>query len=430
MSVIFSSPVVPRVLALGVLLLASQASLALTLDQALQQALAQAPSLKATAAGVDAAEQARIPAAALPDPVLKLGVQNVPVENDQRFRLDREPMTMQMLGLMQEVPSRAKRAAWQQQADATLGSAQAAAHFQAQSVAAQTAAAWLRAWASEQRLALFPALIKENRLLDKAVQVRLAAGLGLAAERLVPRQQAALLHEQQDALHAQRKQNLAQLARWTASPAPAVEGGWPQWPVQRARYRQALLQHPALRTAAAQTRGAEADVALAVADKTPDWAWEVAYQNRDPAFGDMVSLQVSMDLPLFVGSRQGPRIAAEQARLSQTQAQRDDLRLQLQAELEQGLAELERLQLAVRRSEQTLLPLATQRAQLALADYRGGQGSLTEVIAARRELIETQLRDIDLREQQSLTNAALYFAFDPQHQEPALYHPKATEAQP
>ena len=86
---------------------------ALTLEQALSQAQQQAPLLKASAAGVQAAEQARIPAAALPDPQLRLGLQNVPIESDDRLRLNREPMTMQMVGLMQEMPSRAKRDAWQ-----------------------------------------------------------------------------------------------------------------------------------------------------------------------------------------------------------------------------------------------------------------------------------------------------------------------------
>lgn len=410
------SPKPVRALAVLLCAMAVLPAQALTLEQALSQAQQQAPLLKASAAGVQAAEQARIPAAALPDPQLRLGLQNVPIESDDRLRLNREPMTMQMVGLMQEMPSRAKREAWQQQADAALGSAHAAAHYQAQSIAAQTAAAWLRSWASTQRLALFPALLKENQLLDKAVQARLASGQGVSAERLVPRQQLALLQEQQDALQAQLRQNQAQLSRWLGQPASRLTGDWPSWPVGRQTYRQALLSHPALQSAGAQTREAEANVALAVAEKTPDWSWEVAYQNRDPAFGDMVSLQVSMDLPLFIGSRQGPRIAAEQARLSQTQAQRDDLRLQLQAELEQGLAELERLQLAVRRSEQTLLPLAAQRAKLALADYRGGQGSLSEVIAARSEHIEAQLRDIDLREQRALANAALFFAFDPSQQ--------------
>jgi hypothetical protein len=67
-------------------------------------------------------------------------------------------------------------------------------------------------------------------------------------------------------------------------------------------------------------RQAQADVALAKADKQPDWSWEVAYQRRDPMFGDMVSAGVSISLPLWGKSRQDPMIAARTASACATHA--------------------------------------------------------------------------------------------------------------
>ena len=84
---------------------------ALTLEQALNLAEQDAPSLDAQAANLQAARSAAIPAGELPDPKLRLGLQNVPIEGDSRWQMGQEAMTMQMVGVMQDVPNRAKRRA-------------------------------------------------------------------------------------------------------------------------------------------------------------------------------------------------------------------------------------------------------------------------------------------------------------------------------
>ena len=61
--------------------------------------------------------------------------------------------------------------------------------------------------------------------------------------------------------------------------------------------------------------------------------------------------------------------------------------------------------------EQDLLPLAEERVQLTMADYRAGGGELVAVIRARQELVETRLRRIDLVRNRALIYARLHFAF-------------------
>ena len=114
---------------------------ALTLDEALRQAEREAPSLAAQAAQVDSLRNSAIPAGALPDPKLLLGLQNVPIEGDNRGRFDREPMTMQMVGVMQEVPNRAKRRARVEAAEAGVLSAAAQERVERLRVRRQTALA-------------------------------------------------------------------------------------------------------------------------------------------------------------------------------------------------------------------------------------------------------------------------------------------------
>jgi outer membrane protein TolC len=392
--------------------LASMPVTALTLDQALALAEREAPGLAVRSAEVEAARQAAIPAGALPDPKLLLGLQNLPVEGEDRWRLDAEPMTMGMLGVMQEMPNQAKRSARVELAQASVDSAKAGLLIEQLQVQRQTAETWIAAQALEQRLQLFQDFYVENRLLERAVQARLAAGRGQSADSLAARQEALLLAEREDVLQLQRTQTRANLRRWIGSAADEpLQGALPDWPVDASRYLHALQQHPQLQSFDPQTREAMARVRLAEADKRPDWSWELAYQQRDSTFGDMLSLQMSIDLPVFAGSRQNPRIAARRAELLALEAEREALQREHATQLSIELAEHRRLQRAVERSRDSLLPLAAERVRLSLAEYQAGKGDLDTLIAARREQVEAQIRHLDFTEQRALLGARLHFAY-------------------
>jgi outer membrane protein TolC len=385
---------------------------ALTLDEALRRAERQAPSLAAQAANQEAAAQAAIPAGELPDPKLLLGVQNFPIEGDARGSLTRDFMTMQMVGVMQEVPNRAKRHARVEAARAGVDSAAALERVERLKVRRETALAWIGTLAVERKLQLFQTLYEENRLLAKAVQARLAGGRGMAADSLAPKQEAALLAEQEDELARNREQARTAMRRWVGVAADEpLSGSWPSWSVDDLGYRHSLQLHPELQAFAPMTQEAEAQVRLAEADKKPDWSWELAYQKRGEAFGDMVSVQFSVDLPLFSASRQDPKIAAKRADLLRLEAEREDRTRDHARQLDDDLAEYRRLDRAVQRSRQTLVPLAEEKVHLALADYRAGSGELMTLVAARRELVETRLKHIDFEQQRALTGARLYFAY-------------------
>lgn len=407
------SPLLGR-LAAGVLATAllSQPAAALTLDEALRQAEREAPSLTAQAAQVEAARSSAIPAGELPDPKLLLGLQNVPIEGDNRGRFDSEPMTMQMVGVMQEVPNRAKRRARVEVAQAGIERATLEQRVELLKVRRETALAWISALAVEEKLALFQTLYAENELLVKAVRARLSGGRGQAADSVGPRQEAALLAEQEDQLLQSRTQQRAALRRWIGPRADEpLAGRLPNWPVDAQHYQHNLQRHPELALFEPMTDVAQAEVRQAVADKQSDWSWQLAYQKRDPAFGDMMSVQFSFDLPLFPGSRQNPRIAAKQAKLSQLEAEREASEREHAQQLADDLAEHQRLERALLRSQDSLVPLAEEKVALTLADYRSGAGELAGVIAARRELIETRLKHIDFAQARALTSARLYFAY-------------------
>ncbi|MDH4563862.1 TolC family protein [Pseudomonas sp. BN411] len=402
---------VPAALAMMLLALPVQAA-SLSLDDALQLAERNAPSLSAQAAKLDAAKSAAIPAGELPDPKLALGLQNVPVEGEDRWSLDRDFMTMQMVGVMQEMPNRAKRDARIETARASVDRAAAEADAERVKVRRETALAWITTYTGQRKLARFDDFFRENRLLEKAVQARLAGGRGQAQDAVEPRQEAAQLAEQQDELELQVAQARAALKRWIGQDAALpLSGEFPSWHIDAAQYLHALHRHPELATYEPMTREAEAQVREAESEKKPDWSWEVDYQRRGREFGDMMTVQFTFDLPVFSGSRQDPKIAARRAQVDQLEAEREALLREHAQQLEADVADYQRLDRAVSRSRTTQVPLAEEKVRLALADYRAGKSELASVIAARRELVQVRLKEIDLQGQQALAAARLYFTY-------------------
>ncbi|KQN42160.1 MULTISPECIES: TolC family protein [unclassified Pseudomonas] len=384
----------------------------LTLDEALRLAENNAPSLTAQAAKQQAARSAAIPAGELPDPKLLLGVQNYPISGPEGGHLKQDPMTMQMVGVMQEVPNRDKRKARIEVAEASVARAEAESRFERLNVREATASAWISSYSVERKEALFQDFYRENRLLTDTVRAQIAGGRAQPADAITPKQEAAQLAEQQDELIRLRAKARAALKRWVGPAAnDKLVGSFPDWPIDASSYSQKLQQHSAVAASASMTREAQAKVREAESEKQSDWSWELDYQHRDSQFGDMVSVQFTFDLPLFPDSRQNPKIAAKHAELNQLEAEREALVREKTQQLEDDLAEYERLNRAVHRSQDSLIPLAKEKVDLTMASYSAGKSDLAAVITARRALIETRLKQIDYEEQRALTSARLYFAY-------------------
>ena len=385
---------------------------ALTLDDALQLAETNAPSLTAQDAKIRAATSAAIPAGELPDPKLLVGIQNYPIGGPDRWSIDQDFMTMQMVGVSQEMPNSAKRKARIEVADAAIDRAAAERLVERLKVRQATALAWISSYSVERKDALFQDFYRENRLLADTVRAQIAGGRAQPADAVTPKQEAAQLEEQQDDLIRQRSQSRAALKSWNGPAAnDKPVGSLPEWPVEASGYSHNVQHHPELAAFAPMTREAQAKVREAEAEKRSDWSWEVDYQHRGREFGDMVSVQFSWDLPLFPDSRQNPKIAAKHAELNQLEAEREVLSREHTQQLEDDLADYERLNRAVHRAQTSLLPLAKEKVELTMASYRAGKGDLNSVVAARRELIEARLKQIDVEEQRALTSARLYFAY-------------------
>ncbi|MBI0476961.1 transporter [Sphingomonas sp. MA1305] len=392
------------ILPLAALIASAAHASPLTYEQALREAAANAPGVAAVRAGISAAEADARAAGSLPDPRLSIGVDNYPVSGPPAFSLSQDNMTMGRVGIQQDVPNLAKRHAAQAQARAAVATAGASQAARLRQIRLGAGQAWIDLAYAERRLTALDTIVRSLRALPTAARTAVASGTARPAQTLVVDQAIAALEDRRDELVAAVTRARAMLARWTGVPAPEVAGDVPTLDLAPDRLRAALEQHPDMISAEAGVRRAQADVDAARAEKRPDWAFEVAYQRRDPRYGDMVSAGVSMTLPLFTRSRQNSRIAARQSAAEQAGAEREDARRTLGAELEAALADHQMHHSQWQRARQILLSLARERAELETASYAAGRASLTDVIEAKTSLADAELTALD-REAQVATDA-------------------------
>lgn len=360
-------------------------------DAAIRNATANAPSVRASAAGVDATRSASIAAGQLPDPTLNIGVDNFPVSGPPAFTLNGDSMTMVRVGIEQAFPNPAKRRAQQGRAQADIGIAEADLAVESQNVRLETGLAWVDLYYARRRLAQLGLLNESLIDLQATVSARLASGSARPSQALEPEQLRAAVKDRRSELEAEVAKAQARLARLTGDPDADVFGDPPVLEVDGPALRARVASLPRLQALDARARSADADVTLAQADKRPDWRIGTSYGRRDPAYGDMVSVTFSIELPLFGNRRQDPLIAARESEAQRARLMRDAGERDLVAELDADLADYAFHQQRLLNARQTLVPLAKRRAELDMASYAAGKLDLGSALLSTLALAEAEV---------------------------------------
>ena len=367
----------------------------LTFQQALAKANAEAPALEARQLRVRAARSAADAAGALPDPTLDLSLENVPVSGPDAFSLGRDFMTMKSVGISQQFPNPAKRQARRVRAGADIAAAEASAALTAREVRVATALAWVDLYFGERRLAILKSLDESINDIANTVVARLAAGSARPSQGLEPQQLRASVADREGDLQAEITKAKAELSRWTGDPDPDATGALPEWTINPDRLIAAINGLPTLQALDAASAQAEADARLARAEKRPDWSVSVRYGRREPRYDDMVSVGVSIGLPLFSKHRQDPLISARAHEAQSARLDRQAVERELRAKLQADLATYRALHDRAGRARETLIPLAKQRAELDRASYAAGRIDLGTALQATFALAEAEIDALD-----------------------------------
>ena len=185
----------------------------LSLADAVRLAADASAAVAARESAVVAADADRGRAGALPDPMLALGIDNLPVTGGQALDLGAEDMTMQRIGLRQEFLSAAKRAARRAVAGRRVEEARAAATAERLAVQRAAALAWINAGSARRLHDALLAQREQARLAATLAKARAAQGGPLAAALAA---QAAELQLEDAVIQAIGDEDAARamLARW------------------------------------------------------------------------------------------------------------------------------------------------------------------------------------------------------------------------
>jgi len=386
----------------------------LSLDGAESLALKNHPELSERTALIDAARAGAAASDALPDPQLKLGVQNLPVDS---LALNRDGMTMTTLGVAQMFPPPGQRAQLRHSADQETNAAEAERNETVARIRRDVRRAWLEVFFLDRALATN----NENRdfvtQMTAAETARYRVGAGEQSAVLKSALEGdALLDEQQD-LAAQRDAAVSRLARLLNSDAASlhIAEDLPALPAPptTAALLQGLPAHPQVQALESARRAAGYQTAAARRAYYPEFGVEAMYGYRrareaDGAkVPDMLSAQVVMSVPLFPDKRQDARLQERAAREQAARYRRDDALLELRAEATARLAERQRLQARLDLLEKSRLPKAEQAVHAALAAYQTSRLPLAEVLTVMHERHQYALTQWRLKTDLALNAADL-----------------------
>ena len=377
----------------------------LTLDAAVDLALARAPQIAAGQAATESANSMAVGAGRLPDPQAIFGIDNVPVTGADSFSTTRDFMTMRKVGVMQTFTPAALRRSERAVAAADILLADSQLQATRYEVARATAGAWVRYAATSESLDRLRALETDLESGARAVTAALKSGRTKVSEAFAADASVTQIKSRILQLQGELRRDESELARWTGSGVmapPAPIPSMDELPAQVEQLRASVHKHVTLRPLDAQVEVAEAKLELARAARRPAWSTEISYAKRGPDYSDMASLQFTVDLPLFARNRQSPVIDSRGADVRRAQAEREaELRMH-QAEFEQMLVSWETTGEQLRFIDAERLPLARERTRAAVAAYRGSQGDIGAAIDSFEDEVDLLMERANLQAERGM----------------------------
>lgn len=384
----------------------------LSIDEAQKIALSRSQQLASRDAAIAAAKESGIAAGQLPDPVLKIGIENVPVSGPDRLSLSRDFMTMRRIGLMQELTRVDKRRLRVERLDRDVARISAERLEAASNILRDTALAWIDRHYAQLRVDLIRRQLKEVQLEVQGAEIAYRSGRGSQAEFFGSRSALITLQDKLRQTERQAQSATAMLARWVgAEEASRPLAGTVNWRESSAAVAHSTqLSHlPNLRVLAAQIEVAETEVQMAQANTRPDVTVEAMYSQRGAAYPDMFSIGISVPLQLNRGRRQDREAAAKAASLAEARANYEEALRTHEAELRVLANDWEAGKERVGLLTEQLLPAAQLRTKAALTAYQTAKGDLMAVLAARREEVEAQIQVLSLEQETARLWAQLNF---------------------
>lgn len=386
----------------------------LTLAEAERLALRDDPVMAGLGARALAFDEQSVADGQLPDPMLKLGVMNLPVDS---FDFTQEAMTQAQIGLRQTFPRGSTLALRTQRGGALAGAERARQQDEARKIVRAVRRSWLEAfyWARAATVLGESRMAVEN--LIQVTQFLYSTGRQNQQDVIRSELEYSLLEDRLIDIASKQEVARAELAKWIgadgARPLPVTLPALAQ-PRPPGDVLAALVGHPSVAAEDRLIQARQNDIDLARQAYRPQWNVDLTYGLRggedmrgDRA--DFLSFMVMVDLPFFTERRQDRRLSASKHRAAAALNRRDDRLRELRRVLESEHAKWARLGERERLYEQAVVQRAGDNYDASLRAYRNDATEFTTVMRAQLIEIDTRLRWLRVRVDRAKTQAKLLY---------------------
>lgn len=396
----------------------------LSLAQALDYALDNEPWLTANKYQQAAVQAQSLAAGTLPDPVLSLGLMNLPTDG---FAFDQEGMTQLKVGVSQMF-SRGDSLELKQQALAQ--SAQQYPWLRADRLAQVKTIvieSWLNAYRAQQSIALIE---QDKALFTQLIDITessYASSVGKTRQQDIIRAQLELtrLEDKLVMLEQQFESAKKRMSQWLpmsmlTQPVSAKRNDIsPLVDFAALKFEQLmplLIAHPAIVAIEQSVAAKQTEIAVAKQSYKPQFGVNMGYGYRDDtpmgdSRADLFSVGISIDLPLFTDNRQDQQVNAAIAMAESAKTEKLIALQKLKGMYFKEFSQLSRLQKRDDLYQTKLLPQMAEQAQATLNAYTRDDGDFSEVMRARISELNAKIDALNIQIDQQIIIARLnYYA--------------------
>ena len=388
---------------------------ALNLKQAEQLAIQSDPSIESFKATSRSFVDESVADDTLPDPKLRLGAVNVPVDT---FDLEQEQMTQLKVGIQQNFPRGNSLALKQQQSRFLSRSALAMADDARLKIIRDVRHNYLNLY---YEVSAYQIIRETRRLFSELVKItesNYAAGRVNQQDVVLAGLELSRLDDRATKIQAREGTYRASLAQWIGDVAwNTISAEFPELPAlpEKVDLNQLIPQHPLIRAEAAKVDASKQMKQIARQGYKPEWSllFDYGYRSGNNPDGsersDFATAMVSMDMPLFTGNRQDKTVTSSQQKITAARYAKDDQLRQLKQlydnnyQLWQRLGEREDLY------KNSLLTAAKTNSKVALNAYQSGVSEFNTLMRAKITELDVRLENLRIRVDRVIAQAQILY---------------------
>jgi cobalt-zinc-cadmium efflux system outer membrane protein len=366
----------------------------------IEEGLSHNKEIQSLQAQVEKLEEEISYAGSLEDPRLGLGVLNLPTDS---WRFDQEPMTQKTIFLAQKFPWFGKLSLKSQRQALMVSEQQAMLEAKQLELARKITTAYYELGFVATNLEINARLTEMVNQLLRIAESRYANGEGLQQDVLQAQVELSKLLDEKIDLRKRRRtlrdqiNELLNRGQFIAVAAPMdLKYSDLKLDLQTLKEK-SLANNPWLRARQAKIAQTEVETKLAEKDYWPDMDFKVAYGQRDEDFNgrdlpDFVSATMTVNIPLWAGSRQSKKLAASKKGHDAAIKSYRNLEESLPYRVDALVTEIKDTQKNYSLYADALLVQSEQWARSALAAYEVGKVEFNTMINAQIRLLRNELR--------------------------------------